>query len=275
MAKAPSLYYHRPSGLQDVELLFCGDGGFSMAPHFHDRWVLWLTTGGAERFHYHGAESVLQPQSFSLIPPGEVHANRPYESDRTLLSFYIPDTVMRCFFQEYGGRDAVLLRGALLTDLRTTQQLACLHAQLLRCPDTLRNQSAFHLAMARILRLAGGPQPRSTPASRDNGRIRQAMELLRTRLNEDLGLADLAAACACSERHILRLFKTNLGMTPCACLQELRLEQARLRIAAGAALAATALACGFTDQSHLNRRFKARYGVTPGAYRRQMLGPDE
>jgi AraC-like DNA-binding protein len=28
-----------------------------------------------------------------------------------------------------------------------------------------------------------------------------------------------------------------------------------------------ALACGFFDQSHLNRVFKARMGVTPGVYR--------
>jgi AraC-like DNA-binding protein len=27
------------------------------------------------------------------------------------------------------------------------------------------------------------------------------------------------------------------------------------------------LRCGFCDQSHLNRVFKARMGVTPGAYR--------
>jgi AraC-like DNA-binding protein len=28
-----------------------------------------------------------------------------------------------------------------------------------------------------------------------------------------------------------------------------------------------AAACGFFDQSHLNRVFKARMGVTPGVYR--------
>ncbi len=268
-----SLFYHRPPGLQNVELLYCSDNDFSMAPHFHDRWVLWLTTGGAEQFRYHGAETLLQPQNFSLIPPGEVHANGPYDTGRTLLSFYIPDDVMRSFFQEYGGRDALLLRGALLTDLRTKRQLARLHAQLRQCPDRLQNQSAFHQAVAAIMKLAGGPQPRHTPPTQDKDRIRRAMELLRTRLDENLGLADLAEACDCSERHILRLFKTHVGMPPCACLQELRLEQARRRIASGADLAATALACGFTDQSHLNRRFKSRFGVTPGAYQLQMRGP--
>jgi AraC-like DNA-binding protein len=30
-----------------------------------------------------------------------------------------------------------------------------------------------------------------------------------------------------------------------------------------------AAACGFCDQSHLNRVFKARMGVTPGAFRGQ------
>ena len=34
----------------------------------------------------------------------------------------------------------------------------------------------------------------------------------------------------------------------------------------GEPLVATASACGFADQSHLTRLFKARLGVTPGQY---------
>ena len=35
----------------------------------------------------------------------------------------------------------------------------------------------------------------------------------------------------------------------------------------GAALSDIALACGFADQSHLNRVFKAQVGTTPGRFR--------
>ena len=263
------LYYGRPAGLPDVELLYCGDSDFAMAPHIHQRWVLWLTTGGAERFRCHGTESVLQPDSFSLIPPGEVHANRAFGTQRTLLSFYLPDTLLQGHFEEYGGRDALLRNGILLRDGRVRRMLARLHRQLLHCPEQLSNQCAISQVLEHITDLCkGAPADISEPGA-DTGRIRRAIDLLRTRLSDNPGLADLAQACACSQRHILRLFKTHVGMPPGAYLLELRLEQARQRIAAGTDLATAALDCGFTDQSHLNRRFKARFGVTPGAYRKQ------
>jgi AraC-like DNA-binding protein len=45
-----------------------------------------------------------------------------------------------------------------------------------------------------------------------------------------------------------------------------RLQRARRMIETGEPLAETAVATGFTDQSHLNRQFKKAYGVTPGRW---------
>jgi AraC-like DNA-binding protein len=45
-----------------------------------------------------------------------------------------------------------------------------------------------------------------------------------------------------------------------------RLERARALLHTSAPIAQTAVASGFSDQSHLTRFFKRVYGVTPGAY---------
>ncbi|MBV6633762.1 MAG: helix-turn-helix transcriptional regulator [Alphaproteobacteria bacterium] len=84
---------------------------------------------------------------------------------------------------------------------------------------------------------------------------------------DDIGLDDLAQATGVSRYQILRRFKTAYGFTPHAYLIDCRVRAARKRLAAGEAPADVATDCGFYDQSHLNRAFKARVGVTPARYR--------
>ena len=65
---------------------------------------------------------------------------------------------------------------------------------------------------------------------------------------------------------LIRLFRKHKNMSPHAFLIQIRLEHGRL-IEKGADITITALASGFSDQSHLTRKFKARYGITPHAYK--------
>ena len=60
-------------------------------------------------------------------------------------------------------------------------------------------------------------------------------------------------------------------MSPHAYLIQLRLEKARQLISKGKSIADAALLAGFSDQSHLTRSFKKRYGLTPGRYGSQKI----
>jgi AraC-like DNA-binding protein len=48
-----------------------------------------------------------------------------------------------------------------------------------------------------------------------------------------------------------------------------RLARARRLLAEGKPATWVAYECGFSDQSHLIRRFKERYGVAPGVFQDQ------
>jgi AraC-like DNA-binding protein len=48
-----------------------------------------------------------------------------------------------------------------------------------------------------------------------------------------------------------------------------RLARARRLLAEGKSVSWVAYECGFADQSHLNRRFREHYGLTPGAFLEQ------
>jgi len=80
----------------------------------------------------------------------------------------------------------------------------------------------------------------------------------------------LARAVHLSKSHLVRLFRTQVGLPPHAYLLRLRISRACRLLAGGMPIAEAAHAAGFADQSHLTRHFKYYLGLTPGAYVRAM-----
>ena len=80
---------------------------------------------------------------------------------------------------------------------------------------------------------------------------------------------DLAARCGVSERTLLRLAHTHIGMGPAAMIRRRRLQEAaqRVRDEPGTELAAIAADLGYADHAHLTRDFRRILGFTPTQYR--------
>lgn len=66
-----------------------------------------------------------------------------------------------------------------------------------------------------------------------------------------------------------RAFRQDLGLDPSAWILRERLRRAWEKLATDVPLVEIAFACGFADQSHMNRVFRALTGWTPGALRKQ------
>jgi AraC-like DNA-binding protein len=76
----------------------------------------------------------------------------------------------------------------------------------------------------------------------------------------------LAAATGWSTRTLEQRFRQQIGLSPKTASRVLRLQRVLRMLTAGAALSAAAAACGFYDQAHLHRDFKAMTGSTPGDF---------
>ena len=101
--------------------------------------------------------------------------------------------------------------------------------------------------------------------------VRCATELMIERMDEDLLLAEPAAACGLSASYFARAFRQSMGMPPhrWMLLQRVLRAKAMLRDARSS-LSDIACACGFADQSHFTRVFSSTVGASPGAWRRQV-----
>jgi AraC family transcriptional regulator len=101
--------------------------------------------------------------------------------------------------------------------------------------------------------------------------LRRCIELMEARLEEDLGLDELASEAGLSTSHFIRSFRESTGKTPYQFLLDRRVQRAQtLMRNARASLAEVAKSTGFANQHHLARIFRRITGTTPSTYRRSL-----
>jgi AraC-like DNA-binding protein len=105
-------------------------------------------------------------------------------------------------------------------------------------------------------RMAAGPLP--------SPQLAWAWRTMRLR-GGAVRVGDLAAGAGCSHRHLVALFREQVGAKPKTAARVLRYSRAaRLLARGGLSPAGVAELCGFADQSHLTREFVRFAGTTPG-----------
>ena len=121
---------------------------------------------------------------------------------------------------------------------------------------------------------AGGQQQYSEPLrfqAEHQDRLGELAAWLSSNLTNDLSVEALAQRACLSPRHFSRRFKEAFLTTPADFVEKARLDEARRRLAgAGRSLSQVADSVGFASTDAFRRAFTRRFGVTPGAYRRNV-----
>ena len=97
------------------------------------------------------------------------------------------------------------------------------------------------------------------------GRMKSLLSWLEARIGDPLTIDAMASQVGLSTAHFSREFKHATGQTPWEYFLQLRLERARQLLEQGESVTNVALQTGFSDQPHLSRLFKQRFGVSPSS----------
>lgn len=164
-----------------------------------------------------------------------------------------------------GTRDGVMLElaRAMLPALQMPDQVNQLYIDYMAL--------AFH---AHLVSSYGGPCRafRQSRQGLSSTHARIATEMISSRLDARLSVAELAIACNLSVSHFSRAFIQTFGMPPHRLLLTRRVERAVTLIESGRlALPEVARECGFTSHSHFARVFAAVSGMPPSKWRRRAV----
>ncbi|NTX50736.1 AraC family transcriptional regulator [Myxococcus sp. CA039A] len=248
-----------------------------------DAYVLTLHLRERPRGAMRAENRWIQPQNFHAGHAGIVDLRSKLTSEYAgpfhYVSIYLKRQALGAYAADAGARTLDELRhqpGVGFSDPVVKHLLLALRPAL-AAPEEVSTLYADHVALALVTHLASGYG--AFHAARTNLRgglspvhARRVKELIDSRLDGSVSLADLARTCGLSERHFARAFRETTGQPPHRWLVGRRLEKARqLLEAATQSLSEIAVACGFANQSHFTRTFTRVVGTSPGAWRRQHL----
>ncbi|MCA6216758.1 AraC family transcriptional regulator [Ideonella sp. B7] len=260
-----------PSRLPQVEAVEA-DTARAFGRHVHEQFGVGCILRGSQRSASGRGQVQAQAGDLITVNPGEVHDGQPVgDAGRSWRMLYLDPAWLNTQAEDLSeGR-----HGHWEFSLPVLREpgLAVWFARLYRAftdpgagTGALAGEEALCTLLARLGHHRLAPQRLARPAG-----LQRARQLLDDASAESLSLATLAREAGLSRFHFLRAFAQATGLTPHAYQMQRRLGRARRMIAAGHRLADTAAACGFVDQSHLNRLFMRCYGLTPGRYRQAVL----
>jgi AraC-like DNA-binding protein len=255
-------------GAEGIELLEASFEQHVYERHIHDTFAIGVTRCGIQRFWCCGATHESGPGHVIVIPPGEAHDGESgTECGYTYRMFYVSIGRMAELASDAFNRPAssVELRDScLLRDAALAHTLNAAWTAMTTQPTSLATDELFAEVVARLDVRYGH---RARVRSFDERGLRRVREYLREHLHEHVRLDDLAAMASLSRFQLTRQFERAYGLPLHAYHVHLRLSEAKKRLRAGLPIATVAADLGFADQSHLNRRFKGAFGMTPGEWR--------
>ena len=240
--------------------------------HTHDAYAIAVTERGAQTFACRGAARLAPPGSFSLINPDEPHDGRSATGQGYAyrMMYVEPIALARLLDHDSVGLRSThlpLFRSTIVEDPGLAAEYLSLHRALeTKSLGALESESR----MSAFLRILVGRYADSRILASENHHhtplVRSIRQYLEARFHEDPSLSELSELTGVGRFTLLRQFSREVGLPPHGYLTQVRLREARRRLLAGRSPALVAAEVGFVDQSHLIKRFRSAFGITPGQY---------
>jgi AraC-like DNA-binding protein/mannose-6-phosphate isomerase-like protein (cupin superfamily) len=269
LANVETARFWRDGRFRDMECLSANFLTHEYKPHAHDTFSIGAIESGSQIATLQGRREETGPGDLYLIDPGVIHDGAPGGKGYRYRMIY-PDTRLFIDILEDVTGKAFNATPSFPRRLPRDPQMAsafhAAHRTLESGAGALESDEGMFSVLATLFQRHGSAIIVPV-ATKERTAVGRAREYLVENFDSDIGLEELAKVAGLSRAHLIRAFRKEYHITPHAFLTDKRVREARKLLREGRAPADVALECGFADQAHFTRHFKARTGVTPGQFR--------
>jgi AraC-like DNA-binding protein len=261
--------YQRVKELDNIEILSAHFNKQRFSRHAHKNYGICLIEQGAQRFWCSGTNHIADKHSLVLINADEVHDGQAATDAGWTYHACFPDMATFNKLQnEFAGNRALMpwFENVVENDPIAIQLFRNLFSLCKQPNSCLTKETSFYTAMTYIVQRFSRSRCELAELKRHPAAIRFVMDYLNQAYAENISLEALAKAVNLNPFYLSRLFAKHVGMPPHRYQIQVRIHQAMAMLRSNKSISETAIACGFTDQSHLTRHFKVMTGVTPGSF---------
>jgi AraC-like DNA-binding protein len=256
-----------------VELLEAAFERHVYERHIHETYAIGFTLRGVQRFWCRGATHDSTPGHVIAINPGEAHDGQSGAAGGyAYRMFYIAVNRAQAIADQSTERrvESIGARAPLIADRMLAQKLNTTWRALNLAPESLAADELLHDA---FVFLGTGHTPRLVVdrPTIDRPALKRVRDYLHDRVGDRVSVRELAVVASMSRFQLTRQFQQVFGLPLHAYHLHVRLAEAKRRLRCAEPIASVATDLGFVDQSHLHRRFKGAFGLTPGEWQRSAL----
>jgi AraC-like DNA-binding protein len=250
------------AGAEGIERLEASFLGQAFAPHRHDTYAIGLTLSGVQTFRYRGAQRTSLPGQLHILHPDEVHDGAAATEEG--FSYRIVYIDPRLIGEALGGGPLPFVSAPVVDDALLRQAIP---GEVFDVDAPMDDVSRVDVIVAAAnLLAAAASRPSEKPAAFAHGALTRVRDLLAANPTRWHSTDELERVGGLDRWALARQFRAAFGTSPSRFRTLRQLDAARRLLASGAPLAQAAAGAGFADQSHMSRRFKSAYGLTPAAW---------
>jgi AraC-like DNA-binding protein len=258
-------FFKHPN-LPFVECRYSTNSGRHYKSHMHKTFSVGAIDRGEVIYQVEGKTAKLTPGSLALINPETLHSCNPTgASKRSYYVLYLDvDWCFRLQKSLWNLDHFCPVKTILPEDVSTCRQFINTMESLMDKGVGLREKEQKLVDIVKKIFLhACDPAAVESEASTQIKKMKQQLD---SNLDTAAPMRQIASTLQTNPYTLIRKFKAVTGITPHAYRLNCRIELARKLLQQGLDLSQIALECGFFDQSHFHRHFKARTAVTPREY---------